>query len=312
MNEPDPSSPLLRLDRVGRRAAGRDLVRGLDFAVARGQTLGLLGVNGAGKTTTLRMIAGVLAPSAGRILLDGEDLYEKPELARRRIGYLPETPPLHAELTTREYLAFCARLHGVARGAVAAVVDRAIARCDLGEVAPRLLGALSKGYRQRVGVAQAIVHEPDFIVLDEPASGLDPVQALKLRELVRGLGREHAVVLSTHVLPDVAACCDTVAILHRGELRHVGAAVEPVADVVQVGVARIVDAAQWSRLPMIADAQAIDAMRWRIRLRAGTALDDFAAALVGAGIRVNELRADAAPLETTFLSIAASDVAEAA
>jgi len=309
MNDP---APLLQLDHVGRRAGGRDLVRDLNLAVARGQTLGLLGVNGAGKTTTLRMIAGVLAPSAGRVLLDGEDLYEHPELARRRIGYLPETPPLHMELTTREYLAFCARLHGVACGAIAVAVDRAIERCDLGDVAPRLLGALSKGYRQRVGVAQAIVHEPDLIVLDEPASGLDPVQTLKLRELVRSLGREHALVLSTHVLPDVAACCDTVAILHRGELRHVGAAVEPVADVVQVGVARVVDAAQWPHLPMVADAQALDATRWRVRLRAGTALDDFAAALVGAGIRVSELRADATPLETTFLSIATSDVAEAA
>ena len=114
------------------------------------------------------------------------------------------------------------------------------------------------------------------------------------------------------MLPDVVACCDTVAIVHRGELHHVGAAVEPVADVVQVGVARVVDAAQWSALPMVVDAQAIDATRWRVRLRAGTALDDFAAALVAAGVRITELRADAAPLETTFLSIAASDVAEAA
>lgn len=306
------NAPVLQLESVGRRIAGRDIVRGLDFAVARGETLGLLGVNGAGKTTTLRMVAGVLAPSAGRVLLGGEDLYEQPALARRRIGYLPETPPLHAELTTREYLVFCARLHGIARGAVVAAVDRAIERCDLGDVARRLLGALSKGYRTRVGVAQAIVHEPDLIVLDEPASGLDPVQTLKLRELVRNLGREHALVLSTHVLPDVAACCDRVAIVHRGELRHVGAAVEPVADVLQVGVARVVDAAQWSRLPMVADAQAVDATRWRVRVHAGTAIDDFAAALVGAGIRVMELRADATPLESTFLAITASDVAEAA
>lgn len=218
----NPPAPTLALHQVGRVLAGRDAVRGLALELRRGEVLGLLGVNGAGKSTTLRMIAGVLAPSRGSVRLGGEDLYEHPELARRRIGYLPEVPPLHAELTPVEFLAFCARLRGLARTNVAAAVDRAIDRCELGEVRRRPIAALSKGFRQRVGLAQAILHEPELVVLDEPASGLDPVQALKLRALVRGLGTEHAVVLSTHVLPDVAACCDRVAILHRGELRHVG------------------------------------------------------------------------------------------
>lgn len=218
----NPSVPTLALHQVGRVLAGRDVVRGLNLELRRGDVLGLLGINGAGKSTTLRMVAGVLAPSSGMVRLDGEDLYEYPERARRRIGYLPEVPPLHAELTPREFLAFCARLRGLVRGAVPTAVARAIERCELGEVRHRPIAALSKGFRQRVGLAQAILHEPALVVLDEPASGLDPVQALKLRELVRGLGAEHAVVLSTHVLSDVAACCDRVAILHRGELRHLG------------------------------------------------------------------------------------------
>lgn len=215
-------TPALALDHVSRRLAGRTVVRDLSLALQRGEVLGLLGVNGAGKTTALRMMAGVLAPSAGRVRIDGTDLNEHPELARRRIGYLPETPPLHAELTAEEFLRFCARLHGLARGAVTAAVARTLERCELGDVRHRLLGALSKGFRQRVGVAQAILHEPDLIVLDEPASGLDPVQAASIRKLVGELGRERAVILSTHLLHDVTACCARVAILHRGRLRHDG------------------------------------------------------------------------------------------
>jgi ABC-2 type transport system ATP-binding protein len=216
------AAPVLALEQASRALAGRLVVRDLNLALAKGEVLGLLGVNGAGKSTTLRMIAGILAPSAGRVRLGGEDLAEHPELARRRIGYLPEVPPVHVELTVAEYLDFCARLHGLA-GDARAAADRAIERCDLGDARRRLIGALSKGYRQRVGLAQAIVHAPELIVLDEPASGLDPVQAERLRELVRELGADHAVVLSTHVLPDVVACCDRVAILHEGVLRHEGA-----------------------------------------------------------------------------------------
>lgn len=218
---PAPTA-VLALDKVSRVLAGRLVVRDLDLALARGEVLGLLGVNGAGKSTTLRMMAGVLAPSAGTVRLDGENLCERPELARRRIGYLPEIPPLHPELNVAEFLGFCARLHGLAKPAAAAATAQAIDRCELGDVRRRLIGSLSKGFRQRVGLAQAILHDPELIVLDEPASGLDPVQALRLRQIVRGLGADHAVVVSTHVLPDVLACCDRVAILHEGELRHHG------------------------------------------------------------------------------------------
>ncbi|HEY7871350.1 MAG TPA: ABC transporter ATP-binding protein [Rudaea sp.] len=217
--------PILQLQGATRRLAGRTIVDGVTFSLDRGSVLGLLGVNGAGKSTTLRMIAGLLAPSAGKVLFDGRDLRDEPALARR-LGYLPETPPLYAELRVDEYLAFCARLRGMRAADARRAVDRVIERCGLGEVRRRLCGNLSKGFAQRVSIAQAIVHDPDLIVLDEPASGLDPVQAASIRKLVSELGRDRAVILSTHLLHDVTACCARVAILHRGRLRHDGALAE--------------------------------------------------------------------------------------
>ena len=300
---------VLRLDQAGRRLAGRWVVRGLGFDVARGEVVGLLGVNGAGKSTTLRMIAGVLAPSAGTVRIDDEDLYERPDLARRRIGYLPETPPLHAELTPLEFLRFCARLRGMPRTAQPAALERALERCGLGEVRHRPIATLSKGFRQRIGIAQAIVHEPALIVLDEPASGLDPLQAMNLRELVRSLGSQHAVVLSTHVLADVPACCDRVAILHRGELRHIGTArpLDPAA--LRVGVTKALRNDDWLALTPVAAVEPIDARHWRVRLRPDTPVEALAQAVVEQGFGLVEIGADAATLESTFLAIATRDAA---
>jgi ABC-2 type transport system ATP-binding protein len=306
-------SPVLALDRVSRDLAGRRVVGDLTLALAEGEVLGLLGVNGAGKSTTLRMIAGVLAPSAGTVRIDGKNLSEHAELARRRIGYLPEVPPLHAELTVAEFLAFCARLHGLAR-ATDVAVHRAIERCGLGDVRRRLIGALSKGFRQRVGLAQAIVHEPALIVLDEPASGLDPVQAMNLRELVRGLGAGHALVLSTHVLPDVVACCDRVAILHEGVLRHESSLAESASAGVFVRTAKPVKTGDWYALPIVAEVSpaANDGLRWRITLRDGASASTLAALIVERGFGLEELRAGNAALEETFMAIAAGGAAAVA
>lgn len=305
MNSP---APALKLEAVSRRLGGRTIVEGLDFAVARGSVLGLLGVNGAGKSTTLRMIAGLLAPSSGVVRVDGIDLAERDGHARRAIGYLPEEPPLYAELNVREYLGFCARLHGVARGGVAAAVERAIERCGLGDMRQRLCGLLSKGYRQRTGIAQAIVHDPSLVVLDEPAAGLDPVQALRLRDLVRGLGESHAVVLSTHVLSDVLACCDEVAILHRGRLRHTGTLASLDGDRwLHLRTERAIDAAGWQALDLVAEAQALDGGSARIRLREGATPGALAAAVGVLGWGLQELRPEHGALENLFVAIAAEE-----
>lgn len=188
----------------------------LDLSLHRGEVLGLLGPNGAGKSSTLQMLTGNLAPSAGRIRINGEDLLDEPRKAKRHIGYLPEQPPVYRDLTVREYLRYCARLHAVPRREVQAAVDQACARCGLDTVSGRLIGHLSKGYQQRVGIAQAIIHRPAVIVLDEPTVGLDPLQIQEIRRLIRELATEHGVILSTHILPEVQSVCSRVQIVHHG------------------------------------------------------------------------------------------------
>jgi len=192
-------------------------VDGVTLELRRGEILGFLGPNGAGKTTTMQMLTGNLAPTAGSIHICGIDLGEAPVAAKAHIGYLPETPPLYRELTVREYVDLAARLHRVPKGERNAAVDAAMAGCGLTGVARKLVGTLSKGYQQRVGIAQAIVHKPDIVILDEPTVGLDPNQIREIRKLIRELGRERSVILSTHILPEVESVCDRVLILHHGK-----------------------------------------------------------------------------------------------
>lgn len=212
---------LLQLQQVGRLRAGRVAVRALDLTLERGQVLGLLGVNGAGKSTTLAMLAGALRPSSGRILLNGQDFVEQPELAQRLVGWLPERAPLWPELTVAEHLTAHARLHGLRGRALRTACLDMLERLKLGDLRRRLVQALSQGQRQRVGLACALLHRPALLVLDEPGNGLDPVQTADLRTLIRNHAADGgAVVLSTHLLPEVTAVCDRVAILHEGRLRH--------------------------------------------------------------------------------------------
>lgn len=215
--------PVLQLDRLARRRAGRTAVQDLSLALPPGQVLGLLGVNGAGKSTTLAMIAGALRPDSGAIRLNGEDFLERPELARRLIGWLPERAPVWPELTVAEHLDAHGRLRGLAGTALRAARDATLARLELQPLARRLAGTLSQGQRQRLGLACALLHRPALLVLDEPANALDPVQVTVLRALIREQAAAGtAVILSTHVLVEVTAVCDRVAILHEGRLRHDG------------------------------------------------------------------------------------------
>jgi ABC-2 type transport system ATP-binding protein len=197
-------------------------VDGVSFGVGKGEVVGFLGPNGAGKTTTMRMLTGFVPPSDGTAAIAGFDIFEEPLAARRAVGYLPETPPLYPEMSVVSYLRYVARIKDVPRRARRAAVDRALERCGLTGVRNAVIGTLSKGFRQRVGLAQAIVHEPAVLILDEPTVGLDPLQIREIRGLIADLAADrqgdaqHAVILSTHILPEVEAICRRVILIHEG------------------------------------------------------------------------------------------------
>lgn len=193
-------------------------VNNISFEVKRGEVLGFLGPNGAGKSTTMLMLTGNLAPSEGEIVINGIDILENPKQAKASIGFLPEQPPLYRDYTVDEYLRFCAKLHRISHSKLANAVDSVKQRCGLSEVGQRLIGNLSKGYQQRAGIAQAIIHSPAVVILDEPTVGLDPIQIREIRQLIRELGGEHSVILSSHILPEIQTTCDRVQIINQGEL----------------------------------------------------------------------------------------------
>jgi ABC-2 type transport system ATP-binding protein len=211
---------LLQAEGLSRDYEHYTAVQDYQLTLKRGEILGLLGPNGAGKSTTLRMLSGTLAPSRGSIRIKGIDLLEQPRRAKQSLGYLPDQPPLYFDLTVEEYLGYCGRLRGIRKAEVAAAIQHVINTCSLEEVKQRLISHLSLGYQQRVGIAQAIIHEPDLVILDEPTKGLDPIQINAIRDLIRNLAEQHAVILSTHILSEVEAVCNRVQIINQGQIVH--------------------------------------------------------------------------------------------
>jgi gliding motility-associated transport system ATP-binding protein len=208
----------LTVEHVNKWFGSFQAIKDLSMDVRDGIIFGFVGPNGAGKTTTMRIITGFLPATSGTVRVDGFDVFEQSAEVRRRIGYLPENPPLYNDMSVTPYLRFVARLKGLPRAAVADAVERVLATCGLTGVRDRLLGHLSKGYRQRVGLAQALIHDPPVLVLDEPTIGLDPRQIIEIRSLIRTLGGQRTVVLSTHILPEVAQVCDKVVIINDGRV----------------------------------------------------------------------------------------------
>lgn len=211
--------PLLSAQSLSRSYGNHLAVNNVSFEIYKGEVLGFLGPNGAGKSTTMKMLSGNLAPNQGEITINGYDLIEDPKQAKAEIGFLPEQPPLYKELSVIEFLTFCARINKIPRTKIRLAVTTAIERCGLSNVTKRLIAHLSKGYQQRVGIAQAIIHTPSVVILDEPTSGLDPIQIIEIRQLIRDIAAEHSVILSTHILPEVQTLCDRVQIINHGQLQ---------------------------------------------------------------------------------------------
>jgi ABC-2 type transport system ATP-binding protein len=284
-------------------------VDGFGIQLRRGEVVGLLGPNGAGKSTTMRMLSGVLAAHAGSVRIAGTDLLEDPRAAKARLGYLPEQPPLTRELSVDEFLDFCARIHGVPRRDVRRARDETKARCGLTEVGGRLIANLSKGFQQRVGIAQAIIHQPAVVILDEPTIGLDPIQIREIRALIRALGADHSVMLSTHILPEVQTVCERVVMIHRGRVVLDAAMAELRADAgLRVGLRRPPPLASLSALPGVRQVDAIDAGRFLIQHDADP---EFAPRLAAAAVQgdwgLAELSPAGATLEEVFVRLTGAD-----
>lgn len=301
------SELLVQVEGLTRRYGDVRAVDDVTFALAKNQVLGFLGPNGAGKSTTMRMVAGVLAPDAGRIVIAGHDLLDLPRRAKRAIGYLPEQPPLYRELTVDEQLRYSARLHGLDRAASRAAVGRTKERCGLTEVGQRLIGNLSKGYRQRVGIAQAILHDPPVVVLDEPTIGLDPIQLRGMRKLIGELAENRGVILSTHLLPEVQAMCSHVQILNAGRLVYASA----LADLerrgrasLRIGLSAPPSSEVLAQIPGVERVEDLGAGRFRLHHPPGAA--PHRAVIEHSGVRgwgLRELTPEQAGLERIFIEL---------
>jgi ABC-2 type transport system ATP-binding protein len=209
---------VIEVEHLTKRYGPVTAVHDVSFQVRKGEILGFLGPNGAGKTTTMRVLTGYMPATEGRVRVAGYDVFEQAIEAKRRIGYLPETPPLYPDMTVREYLQFVAKIKGVAKADRKSRVEQVMARTWVSDMANRACGKLSKGYKQRVGLAQALIHNPEVLVLDEPTAGLDPKQIRETRRLIKELAGDHTIILSTHILPEVSQTCDRVVIINKGRM----------------------------------------------------------------------------------------------
>ncbi|CCQ90759.1 ABC-type transport system, ATPase component [Nitrospina gracilis 3/211] len=209
---------MIEVQNLAKSYGPRSAIQGLTFQVNQGEVVGFLGPNGAGKTTTMNILCCILPASSGTARVCGFDIFEQSYEIRKRIGYLPETPPLYQDMVVSKYLAFAAGLRGVPKKQIPSAVDRVLGQCHIRDVQDRIIGRLSKGYQQRIGLAQAMIHDPEILILDEPTIGLDPIQIIEIRKLIQELGKSHTILLSSHILPEVTQICQRVIIIHEGRI----------------------------------------------------------------------------------------------
>jgi gliding motility-associated transport system ATP-binding protein len=315
---------MIQVEHLTKRYGPTLAVSDVSFEVQKGQVLGFLGPNGAGKTTTMRILTGFLPPTDGRARVAGYDISESPMEAKKRTGYLPENPPVYPEMTVREYLAFVGKIKGVPRRELKTRIGEVCEKCAIQDVSDRPIGKLSKGYRQRVGIAQAIIHNPDVLILDEPTAGLDPKQIIETRELIRNLAGQHTVILSTHILPEVSKTCDRVVVINQGKVAAAGApdeltmrlqGFETVLVTVEGPAAEIID-----RLQRVAGVNLVEPrenagtrMTFEIHAEKGNDVRaELARAIVESQWKLFELKTSGMSLEDIFLKLTTRDVSEEA
>jgi ABC-2 type transport system ATP-binding protein len=305
---------LVKVENLSRFYQNHRAISQLSFTLKAGEVLGFLGPNGAGKSTTMQVITGNLAPSEGEVNIAGHDILEAPRAAKRHLGYLPEQPPVYRDASVDEYLRYCARLHRIAHGQVIASVDRVKQLCGLEDVGRRLIGNLSKGYQQRVGIAQAIVHDPQVVILDEPTVGLDPIQIREIRTLIRTLGSQHSVILSTHILSEVQATCDRVQIIREGELIY-SASTESLnqghESSVKLALRKNVPLEALFSVAGVDHVEALDAGRFRVFFAPDTNTDALVAAAAQQEWGLYELIPEQQSLEDLFIELTHNEEAAA-
>jgi ABC-2 type transport system ATP-binding protein len=320
---------MINVQQLTKRYARNLAVNHISFEVEKGQIVGFLGPNGAGKTTTMRMLTCFLPPTAGTAKVAGFDVLEEPLEVKKRIGYLPETPPLYLEMRTAEYLEFVGNIKGLRGDELKRRVGYAMERCAVDDVQNKVMGKLSKGYRQRVGLAQAIIHNPDVLILDEPTAGLDPKQINETRDLIKSLSGDHTIILSTHILPEVEQTCEHVLIINQGKLvatdtvnnlqRRARGESAVLVEVAGRG-APLQEQVVQQRLEQVANVSAVTfkeardgGLTFEVHGKANqnqALRGDVARAVVESGWDLNELRGSAASLEEVFLQLTSSDAPE--
>lgn len=313
---------MISVEKLTKRYPAKTAIEGMSFQVERGEILGFLGPNGAGKTTTMRIITGFMPATDGKVSVDGFDVFENPLDVRRRIGYLPESPPLYLEMTVSSYLRFVAKIKGVLKQKLDIEVKRVMERVNIADVQDRIISKLSKGYKQRVGLAQALLNDPPVLILDEPTIGLDPKQIHEVRELIKDLAGNHTVVLSTHILPEVEQTCHRVIIIDHGKivavdtpknLRSQLQGAERISIEVQGPFSEVVS--KLKAMPGVVDVQKVGDLDGRHKLQIESELQkdvrsDLARTIVQNGWGLYELQSATMSLEDIFLKLTTAEEAE--
>jgi ABC-2 type transport system ATP-binding protein len=313
---------MIEVENLTKRYGPTLAVSDVSFEVQKGEVLGFLGPNGAGKTTTMRILTGYLPPTEGRARVAGFDVSESPMEAKRRTGYLPENPPVYPEMTVREYLTFVGKIKGVPRRDLKVRLGEVSEKCAVQDVIERPIGKLSKGYRQRVGIAQAIIHNPDVLILDEPTAGLDPKQIIETRELIRSLAGQHTVILSTHILPEVSKTCHRVVVINQGKVAAAGApdelnmrlqGFETIVVTVEGPAAEIIDRLQRVGGVNLVEPRESTGGRMTFEIHAEKGNDvraELARAIVESQWKLFELKTSGMSLEDIFLKLTTKDLSE--